>query len=52
MEIKFVKSRYGENRARTSDHMFVMNTLLQKYSKAKKKLYMCFVGFKKAYDSV
>ena len=32
--------------------MFVMNVLLQNYSKAKKKLYMCFVDFKKAYDYV
>ena len=29
-----------------------MNVLLQKYSKAKKMLYMCFVDFKNAYDSV
>ena len=41
-----------KKKARTSDHVFVMNVLLQKYTARKKKLYMCFVDFKKAYDSV
>ena len=41
-----------KKKARTSDHLFVMNVLLQKYTKCKKKLYLCFVDLKEAYDSV
>ena len=38
---------------RTSDHMFVLRTLIDKYvKKLKTPLYVCFVDFKKAYDSV
>ena len=39
-------------KARTSDHIFVMNTLFRKLTKLKKKVYVCFVDFQKAYDSV
>ena len=47
------KSQIGfKKKARTSDHIFVMNTILQKYSRCKQKLYLCFVDFKKAFDSV
>ena len=50
---KITKEQIGfKKKARTSDHIFVMNVLLQKYTKLKKKLYLCFVDFKKAYDSV
>ena len=39
--------------ARTSDHMFILKTLIDKYcSKAGGKLYACFVDFRKAFDSV
>jgi exonuclease III len=39
--------------SRTSDHMFVLKTLIDKTVKAnKKKLYTCFVDFKKAFDSL
>ena len=38
-------------RLRTSDHMFILKTLQDKLSK-NRKLYTCFVDFKKAYDSV
>jgi hypothetical protein len=39
--------------SRTSDHMFVLKSLLNKYtSKKKGKLYTCFVDFRKAFDSV
>jgi len=41
-----------KRKARTSDHLFVINVLLQKYTKSKQKLYLCFVDLKKAYDSV
>ena len=47
------KAQIGfKKKARTSDHIFVMNTLFHKYSKMRQKLYICFVDFKKAYDSV
>ena len=38
-------------KARTSDHMFILKTLQDKLSK-NRKLYTCFVDFKKAYNSV
>ena len=38
---------------RTSDHMFVLKTLIDKYTKqGHKHLYTCFVDFKKAFDKV
>ncbi|MCU7800906.1 MAG: reverse transcriptase family protein [gamma proteobacterium symbiont of Lucinoma myriamae] len=38
---------------RTVDHMFILRALLDKYiKKLKSPLYVCFVDFKKAYDSV
>ena len=37
---------------RTSDHIFVLQTLIQKYTQNGGKLYGCFVDLKKAYDSV
>ena len=37
---------------RTSDHIFILQTLIQKYTKNKGKLYGCFVDLKKAFDSV
>ena len=48
------KSQIGFTKnARTQDHMFVLKTLIDKYtSKASDKLYACFVDFKKAFDSV
>ena len=36
----------------TIDNIFVLNTLLQKIRSQKKKLYVCFVDFKKAFDYV
>ena len=38
-------------KARTADHIFVIQTLFQKYCKGG-KLYLCFVDFRKAYDYV
>jgi hypothetical protein len=40
-----------QKKARTSDHMFVLHTLFQKYTNGG-KLYTCFVDFRKAYDYV
>jgi hypothetical protein len=38
---------------RTTDHVFILKTLINKYvHKCKKKLYVCFVDFIKAFDSV
>jgi hypothetical protein len=39
-------------KTRTSDHMFVLKTLIQKYINNGKKLFACFVDFKRAFDSV
>jgi hypothetical protein len=37
---------------RASDHMYTLKTLIDKYTKHKKKLFTCFIDFKKAFDSV
>lgn len=40
-------------KARTSDHMFVLRTLIEKYTKdANTKMYTCFIDFHKAFDRV
>jgi exonuclease III len=42
-----------KKQSRTSDHMFVLRTLIDNSIKNnKKKLYTCFVDFKKAFDSI
>ena len=46
-QIGFIKG------CRTTDHMFTLQTLIQKYNKTNSKpLYACFVDFKRAFDSV
>ena len=37
---------------RTSDHIFILKSAIDKYLRKKKKLYVCFVDFRKAFDSV
>ena len=40
---------------RTTDHIFSLKTLINKYTLEKKrnnKLYACFIDFKKAYDCI
>ena len=38
---------------RTTDHIYILKTLINKYlNKHKQKMYVCFVDFKKAFDSV
>ena len=38
---------------RTTDHIFILKTLINKYlNKFKNKLYVCFVDFKSAFDSL
>ena len=41
-------------KSRTTDHIFTLKTLCNKYVKDKNdgKLFACFVDFKKAYDSI
>ena len=41
-----------QKKCRTSDHMFILKCLIDKYKKGKKELFLCFVDFKKAFDSV
>ena len=50
----FSKNQIGfQKNCRTADHIFTIKTLVKKYiSKGKKKLYVCFVDFEKAFDSV
>ena len=38
--------------AQTSDHVFTLNTCIEKYTKQKKRLYACFVDYRKAFDTV
>ena len=37
---------------KTSDHVFVLNTIINSYFSNGKEVYACFVDFSKAYDSV
>ena len=37
---------------KTSDHVFVLNTIINSYFSKGKKVYACFIDFSKAYDSV
>ena len=43
-----------QNKCRTSDHMFIIRTLIDKYTnnKSKRNLFCCFVDFRKAFDCV
>ena len=42
-----------QKESRTSDHMFVLRTLIEKYTiQNKSKLCTCFVDFRKTFDSV
>lgn len=39
-------------KARTSDNIFIIKSIVNKYFNMGKKIYCCFVDFKKAFDSV
>ena len=39
-------------KSRPADHIFVLKTVIDKYISKKKKIYTCFIDFKKAFDSV
>ena len=54
MTNKYAKTQFGfrENH-RTSDSLFVLKTLINKYvHKNKRKLFVCFADLQKAFDSV
>lgn len=38
--------------ARTSDHMFILRSLVEKYTRNGKSFFTCFIDFKKAFDLV
>ena len=48
------KTQIGfQKKARTSYHMFVLHTLMEKYTKQNTlKLYTCAIDFRKAFDSI
>ena len=40
-------------KARTADHIFVLKCIIDKYTNlGSKKLYTCFVDFRKAFDTI
>ena len=41
-----------KKRARTSDHLYVLKTLVDKYTRKNGALHACFVDFKKVFDKV
>lgn len=41
-----------KQKCRTSDHMFILRTLIEKYTKKGGKLYACFIDFRKAFDKI
>ena len=50
---KIDDAQIGFNKgSRTSDHMFTLKAIIDKYNKRHKKLYACFIDFKKAFDTV
>jgi hypothetical protein len=54
MKDKYSNSQFGFREShRTSDSLFILQTLINKYlHKNKKKLYLCFVDYQKAFDFV
>ena len=47
------KNQIGfKKKHRTSDHIFVLNTLINKYISKGKQLYTCFIDLQKAFDTV
>ena len=44
--------RGGGGGYRTSDHVFVLKSLIDLYGKNDKKVYDCLVEFQKAYDTI
>ena len=49
-----VKEQIGfQKKSRTSDHMFILRTLIDKYTNISKgRLYSCCVDFRKTFDTV
>lgn len=42
----------SEKNSRTSDNMFILNSLIRKFKYEKNTLYTCFIDFAKAFDSI
>ncbi len=41
-----------KRKSRTSDHIFILRSLIEKYSTKSSKLFACFIDFRKAFDLV
>ena len=41
-----------KRKSRTADHIFILRSLIEKYNKNNKSLFVCFVDFRKAFDKV
>ena len=41
-----------QKKSNTTDHIFTLNTIIEKYKKNKKPIFACFIDMKKAFDSV
>ena len=54
MENKFNQSQFGFRQNHpTTDSVFILKSLINKYfHKNKSKIYICFIDFQKAFDSV
>ncbi len=39
-------------KARTSDHLFVLKSIIDNLKKSKKRLYACFIDLRKAFDTI
>ena len=37
---------------RTSDHLLIVNSIMEKYKREKKSLYLAFIDFRKAFDTI
>jgi hypothetical protein len=42
----------GPKGSRTSDHILTLKTIIDKAFKSSKKVYACFIDFKKAFDTI
>ena len=55
MKIKLIHhthSLVSEKNSRTSDSIFIVKSLINKYVTSKQKIFGCFIDLKKAFDSV
>lgn len=53
LEKIFININLIDRNKRTSDHMFVLTSLIDKYTQSNSKtLHTCFIDFRKAFDKV